>query len=344
MVKRICIRLWLVLGAVVWISCGSSDSVKAAKVKVGLVVDVPGIEDQTFNGAAWNGMQTAISRLGVSGSYLVAGQPDDYGKLIETFIKASTDLIITVGFNMGDATAAKAGVHPENKFAIVDLAYDPPLSNVLGLTFATDQAAFLAGYLAAGITRTGKVGTFGGMQIPPVTLFMDGFALGVKQYNQRHQTNVQTIGWDPITQTGLFTGDFVNVDGGRAMGRKLIDLGVDIILPVAGAVGPGAAEVVLESRRVYIIGVDLDWNLVFPEYAEIVLTSVLKDIDVAVFRAIVQVTDGTFAGGTYLGTLANNGVDLAPFHYLDSLVPSDLKLELDVVRAGIIAETIKTRP
>ncbi|MBF0525360.1 MAG: BMP family ABC transporter substrate-binding protein [Deltaproteobacteria bacterium] len=340
MAKKICILLWLVLGTLVWISCSSD---KAA-TKVGLVVDEAGISDGTFNSAAWTGVQNAVSRLGVSGSYLVSGQPDDYAKNIEAFVKTGTGLIITVGFNMGEATAAEAGLHPENKFAIVDLADDPPRSNVLGLTFAADQAAFLAGYLAAGITRTGKVGTFGGMQLPSVTLFMDGFALGVKQYNMRHQTSVQTIGWDPYTQTGLFTGDFVNVDEGRAMGGKLIDLGVDIILPVAGAVGTGAADAALESRRVYIIGTDLDWTLVYPEYAEIVLSSVLKDIDVAVYRAIEQVTNGAFTGGTYLGTLDNDGVDLAPFHNLDSLVPSDLKLELDVVRAGIIAGTIKTRP
>ncbi|MBF0552567.1 MAG: BMP family ABC transporter substrate-binding protein [Deltaproteobacteria bacterium] len=344
MLKKVCILLWLVFGALAWISCGGSDSDKAAKTKVGLAVDEAGIQDQTFNEVAWTGVQNAVSRLGVSGTYLVAGQPADYANEIETFIKKGTDLIITVGFNMGDATAVEAGIHPENKFAIVDQAYDPPLKNVLGLTFAADQAAFLAGYLAAGITRTGKVGTFGGMQLPSVTVFMDGFALGVKLYNQRHHTSVQTIGWDPDTQTGLFTGDFVNVEGGRVMGRKLIDLGVDIIMPVAGAVGPGAAEVALETHRVYIVGVDLDWTLVFPEYAEIVLSSVLKDIDVAVYRAIEQVTTGAFVGGTYLGTLANDGVDLAPFHQLDALVPRDLKLELDVVRAGIIAGTIKTRP
>ncbi len=308
------------------------------------VTDTGGIDDKSFNATAWKGVTDAMEQLGVQGQYLESQQQTDYEKNINAFIEQGCDLIVTVGFLLGDATKAAAEANPDVMFSIVDFAYDPTIPNVLGQVFNTDEAAFLAGYVAAGVTQTGKVGTFGGIQIPPVTVFMDGFALGVRYYNEQHGTNVEVLGWDPETQTGLFTGNFESTDDGRRMGESLLDEGADIIMPVAGPVGLGTAAVVMERGNAYIIGVDNDWAIVNSQYAPIVLTSVMKNMDVTTLAAIQSIIDGTFAGGVTVGTLANGGVGLAPFHELDSMVPDSLKAELEQVRAAIIAGTIVTHP
>ncbi len=308
------------------------------------VTDVGGIDDRSFNATAWKGVQDAMADFGIEGKFLESQQQTDYEKNINAFIEEGCDIIITVGFLLGDATKAAAEANPDQKFAIVDFAYDPALPNVLGLVFSTDQAAFLAGYVAAGVTQTGKVGTFGGIQIPPVTVFMDGFALGVRYYNEQHGTNVEVLGWDPETQTGLFAGNFESTDDGRRLGEALMDEGADIILPVAGPVGLGTAAAAQERGNAYIIGVDTDWTVSSPEYADITLTSIMKNMDVAVYNAIQQVLEGTFQGGVFVGTLENNGVGIAPFHELDSMVSDDLKAQLEEVRQGIINGEIQTLP
>jgi len=315
-----------------------------AAIKVGQVTDTGGIDDKSFNATAWKGVQDAMEQLGVEGKYLESQQQTDYEKNINAFLEEKCDLIITVGFLLADATKAAAEANPDQKFAIVDYAYDPALPNVLGLVFNTDEAAALAGYLAAGVTKTGKVGTFGGMQIPTVTIFMDGFYYGVQYYNQKHNTNVQVLGWDPATQKGLFAGNFESLDDGRRLAESLMAEGADIIMPVAGPVGLGAAAAAKEAGNTYIIGVDTDWYVSANEYADVTLTSVVKEMDLAVFNAIKQVVDGTFKGGIYVGTLENSGVDIAPFHNLESMVPDELKQELEQVRQDVISGIVPASP
>ncbi len=293
------------------------------------VTDTGGIDDKSFNATAWKGVTDAQAQLGVEGKYLESQQQTDYEKNINAFIEEKCDIIVTVGFLLGDATKAAAEANPDTKFSIVDYAYDPTIPNVLGQVFSTDQAGFLAGYVAAGVSKTGKIGTFGGIQIPPVTVFMDGFALGAKAYNEKHGTKVEVLGWDPFTQTGLFTGNFESTDDGRTMGETLMDEGADIIMPVAGPVGLGTAAAAKERGNVYIVGVDNDWYLTAPDYADIILTSVLKNMDITTMAAIKSAMDGTFAGGVTVGTLENGGVGLAPFHDLESMVPAELVAELD---------------
>jgi basic membrane protein A len=316
----------------------------AAKVKACQVTDTGGIDDKSFNATAYKGVTDAVAQLGIEGKYLESQQQTDYEKNINAFVDEGCNLIVTVGFLLGDATSAAAVANPDQKFSIVDFAYDPTLPNVLGQVFATNDAAFLAGYVAAGVTQTGKIGTFGGIPIPPVTDFMDGYALGAAYYNSKHGTNVEVLGWDPATQTGLFTGNFESTDDGRAMGETLMDEGADIIMPVAGPVGLGTAAAVQERGGGYIVGVDTDWTVTAPDYAAITLTSVLKNMDVTTFNAIQSVIDGTFAGGVTVGTLENGGVGLAEFHGLDSMVSAELKAEVEQVRADIIAGTIKSKP
>ena len=297
--------------------------------KVGMVTDIGGIDDQTFNTTSWKGVEDAISELGVEGRYLESQQQTDYARNITEFLQQDYNLIITVGYLLGDDTASFAQENPDVDFAIVDYAYDPAIDNVLGLTFATDQAAFLAGYVAAGVTKTGKVATFGGMEIPTVTIFMTGFADGVAYYNQVHGTSVEVLGTD------YYVGNFESTDDGRRAGESLMDEGADIIMPVAGPVGLGTAAAVQE-RGGMLIGVDADMVNSAPEYADVILTSVMKNMDVAVFNAIKDAQEGTFSGGTYVGTLENSGVGLAPYHDLAAEVPQALQDEVAALQQDLI--------
>jgi basic membrane protein A len=302
--------------------------------KVCQVTDVGGIDDKSFNATAWKGVEDAMDAYGVDGTYLESQQQTDYEVNINAFLEEGCDLIITVGFLLGDATEAAAQANPDQKFAIVDYAYDPGYDNVVGMVFAIDQAGFLAGYIAAGATQTGKVGTFGGINIPPVTQFMDGFWYGVQYYNEENGTSVEVLVWDPATQEGLFTGNFESADDGRAFGESLLDEGADVIMPVAGPVGLGTAAAVQERGNAWIVGVDNNWAISNPDFADIVLTSVLKNMDQGVLEITGQVIDGTYTGGLWVGTLENGGVGVVDVAGVD----------LSALIAGIIAGDIQTAP
>jgi basic membrane protein A len=347
MQKKIFFALSLILVASMALTaCGGAAATEAPApaIKACQVTDTGGIDDRSFNATAWKGVQDAIDQLGIDGTYLESQEQADYEKNIQAFLQANCDIIITVGFLLGDATQAAAEANPNEKFSIVDFAYDPTIPNVVGQVFNTDEAAFLAGYLAAGMSKSGVVGTFGGLQIPTVTIFMDGFAYGVDYYNQQKGTSVEVKGWDPASQTGLFAGNFESTDDGRRLGESLMDEGADIIMPVAGPVGLGTAAAAQERGSVMVIGVDADWVLTNPDYEAITLTSVMKNMDVTTLNVIKSAMDGTFKGGVTVGTLDNGGVGLAPFHDFDSQVPQALKDELDTVRQGIIAGRIRTYP
>ena len=309
-----------------------------AKIKVCQITDTGGIDDKSFNATAWKGITDAQAQLGIEGKYLESKEVADYEKNLNAFIEEKCDLIVTVGFLIGDATKAAAEANPDIKFSIVDYNYDPAIANVTGQIFNTDEAAFLAGYLAAGVTKTGKVGTFGGLPIPTVTIFMDGFYKGVAKYNEVKGTDVKVLGWDPATpDSGLFSMSFDDQQKGNELAKSLMDEGADIIMPVAGPVGLGAAAAIKERGNAYLIGVDSDWFLTSPEYADITLTSVMKLMDATTLQVVKSVIDGTFKGGDVVGTLANNGVAIAPFHDLASLVPAELAAEVEALKAEIIA-------
>jgi basic membrane protein A and related proteins len=317
-------------------------SALAAEFKSCQVTDTGGIDDKSFNETAWRGAKNAERELGVTAKFLESQAETDYQPNISAFLGEGCDIIITVGFLLGDATEAAAKANPDRLFSIVDFAYDPPLPNVLGQVFATDQAAFLAGYLAAGMTQSGVVGTFGGINIPPVTIFMDGFVWGVEHYNSKKGTNVRVLGWNPESREGLFTNNFESLDDGRTFAQNLFDEGADIVLPVAGPVGLGSAALAdeLGTRRLKIIGVDADQFLTDPEKRHVYLTSILKRMDSTVLAAIRQAKEGTFKGGLLVGTLENGGVDMAPLHEFEAAVSDELKRELDAVRRGIIDGSI----
>jgi basic membrane protein A len=313
-----------------------------------MVTDTGGIDDRSFNASAWAGMQAAASaNSNVTVKYLQSTTQADYVPNINTFIAQKCGIIVTVGFLMGDATQAAAKAHPSQKFAIVDFAYTPPLPNVDALLFDTAQDGFLGGYLAAGMTKTGKVATFGGQKLPTVTIYMDGFWDGVQYYNQKHGKNVQVLGWNEKTQNGSFTGDFTNQTKGQTLTQTFISEGADIIFPVAGNVGLGAAKAVQQadaaagSQKVNMMWVDVDGCVSAAQYCKYFITSVQKGIVTAVKNAVLGAAGGTLKGGNYIGTLANGGVALAPFHDFDSKVPAALKSELQQISTDIQNGSIK---
>lgn len=312
------------------------------------VTDVGGIDDSSFNATAWKGVTDAINDFGIEGSFVESQQQTDYETHLAGYIDEDCDLIIAVGFLMDGATQASANANPDQIYAIVDVDFfdfeafeDITLDNVKELTYRTDQAAFLAGYVAASVTQTGVVGTFGGIGFGSVTIFMDGFAYGVDYYNDQNGTDVQVLGWDPATQEGLFTGNFESTDDGRAMGETLMDEGADVILPVAGPVGLGTAAAVQEAGNAWIIGVDADFTLTAPQFADVTLTSVMKNMDASLYDVINDLLNDAFVGGLYVGTLENGGVGLPG--YAD-VVSAETIAELEALVAGIIAGDVQTRP
>jgi len=314
--------------------------VEAKVFKSGQVTDVGGINDASFNELAWKGMEDAELDFGVEVNFLESQQQTDYDKNINEFLQQDYDLIVTVGFLLGDATQAAAEANPDRNFAIIDVNY-LPAPNIYQSYFATDEAAFLAGYLAAGTTKTGKVGTFGGVNIPPVFIFMVGFEKGVDYYNQQHGTNVEVLGWSSEAGDGLFTGNFDSLDDGRSFAENLFDEGADIVMPVAGPVGLGTAKAAQE-RGMLMIGVDSDWYNSAPETKEVYLTSVLKRVDLVGYRATEAVVNGTFKGGVYDFTLENGGVQLADYHDNAGLVSAELQAELDQLQQDIISGKVST--
>lgn len=314
----------------------------AAKVvKAGQVTDVGGVNDRSFNQLAWEGMQNAELDFGAEVNVLESQQQTDYDKNINEFIQQGYDLIVTVGFLLGDATQAAATANPDTKFAIIDVDYLPPMPNLVQSTFATDEASFLAGYLAAGTTKTGKVGTFGGINIPAVVIFMVGFEKGVDYYNEVHGTNVEVLGWNTEAGDGLFTGNFDSLDDGRTFAENLFDEGADIVMPVAGPVGAGTAAAA-KDRGMMMIGVDQDWYNSAPDFKEVYLTSVLKQVDLVGYDTIKAIVNDTFEGGVMKFTLSNGGVGLADYHDQAGKVTPELQAELDQIKQDIIDGKIST--
>lgn len=304
------------------------------------VTDTGGIDDKSFNQTAFKGITDAVDAgfAAPESDFLESQAETDYGPNIQSWLDEGCDLIITVGFLLGDATAEAAAANPDQAFEIIDFAYDPEIPNVRGAVFGTTDAAFLAGYLAAGVSQTGVVATYGGIQIPcGVTCFMDGFVYGVRYYNQENGTDVQVLGWNPEDQTGTFTGDFENADNGRNVSQSFVDEGADVILPVAGPVGVGTAALAQELGDVWVIGVDADWFETLPEYSDVILTSVLKGLDVAVFETIKDVAEGDFEGGTRLFTIAEDGVGLGA---INEAVDAELAAEIETIREGLVDGSI----
>jgi basic membrane protein A len=336
-------------------SASSTSAATTGKFLGCMVTDTGGIDDRSFNASSWQGMQEAASAdSNIKVTYLQSTTQSDYIPNINTFLSQKCGIIVTVGFLMGSATETAAKAHPNQDFAIVDCSYASECltgtkeSNIDQLVFNTVQDGFLGGYLAAGMTKTGKVATFGGEDFGTVTIYMDGFWDGVQYYNSKHGTHVQVLGWNEKTQKGSFTGDFTNQTKGQTLTQTFISEGADIIFPVAGNVGLGAAKAVQDadnaagSQKVNMFWVDTDGCTSAPQYCKYFITSVEKGIQTAVKNAVLSAANSSFKGGTYVGTLANGGAVLAPFHDFASKVPAALQAELVQIGKGIADGSIAT--
>lgn len=311
-------------------------SAPAIDYKACMVSDSGGFDDKSFNQAGFEGLTAVSNDLGVEINTAESADGADYEGNINAMVADGCDLIITVGFLLGDATAAAAAANPDTDFAIIDFAFDPPIDNVKGLVFDTDEAAFLAGYAAAGSTQTGTVATFGGVNIPPVTIFMNGFLAGVNYFNETTGGDVKLLGWDGTD--GSFTEDFEDLTKGQTLAQGFIDQGADIIMPVAGPVGLGAAAAAQEAGEVWIVGVDSDWTQTATGYEDIILTSVMKNMGAAVYDVVETAATGDgFSNELYIGTLENGGVGLGPSA---AAVPAEVLAQLEELKAGIIDGSI----
>ena len=308
--------------------------------KACMVTDTGGIDDRSFNASSWAGLQQAKAELGVDVKYITSKTENDYVPNLNSLVSDKCGLIIAVGGLMADATKAAAAQHKDQKFAIVDAPSVEP--NIQGIEFNTAEAGFLGGYLAAGYSKTGKVGTFGAADIPPVTVFMDGYWEGVQYYNQTKGKNVQVLGWNEPKADGSITGKFDAPADGERTANDLIAQGADVIMPVAGQTGLGAASAVQKSNgKAVAIWVDQDGYESASQYKSVFLSTVSKDIKGEVFKAVKAASGGQFSTKATIGTLANNGVSLSPFHDFETKVSPELKAELETVKADIIGGKIK---
>ncbi|MBY8871525.1 BMP family ABC transporter substrate-binding protein [Micromonospora sp. PLK6-60] len=335
----------LVLGAA---ACGeapkddNAGSTGGKKYNACMVTDVGGIDDKSFNTSAWAGLKEAEKANGdITTKYVASKAEADYEVNLNGYVNQKCDFILAVGGLMEGATKKAAETHKDQQFGIVDA--NPGVDNIYPMQFDTAQAAFQAGYLAAGMSKTGKVGTYGGLPIPPVTIFMDGFADGVAYYNEAKGKNVQVLGWNKDTQKGSFTNDFGKQDEGKKVSDTLVAQGADIIMPVAGGAGLGTTAAAQASNGKYsVIWVDAD-GCEATQNCPVMLTTVVKNIKDAVKEAVLKAAGGEKleAKPGFVGDLANNGVSIAPYHEFDSKVPAELKAEVEKIKADIAAGTIK---
>jgi basic membrane protein A len=309
-------------------------------IKACFVTDLAGVDDNSFNESGWVGVQQAMEAGFATSDSFVLESDDrtDYQPNIDQFLAADCEHIVTSGFELGEATQLNAEANPDIFWTIIDFPFDPDIPNVRELVYQTDEAAFMAGYLAAGMTQTGILGTYGGLNLPTVSIFMDGFTRGAQYYNEQKGTAVEVRGWDVEAQDGLFTGSFTDMGLARTTCESLLDEGADIILPVGGAINLPCGDAITD-RGVdgALIGVDADaFDAMPPEYQDLWLTTVEKGITIQVLRSIQDHAEGDWTPGGSLGNLANDAVGLSDFHSWEDRVPDELRAEIEELKQAIL--------
>src|ERR1700691_2218820 len=333
-------------------SASSTAAAPGAKLLGCMVTDTGGINDKSFNQSAWQGMQeAAAANPNITVKYLQSTTQSDYVPNINTFLGEKCGIIVTVGFLMADATEAAAKANPKQDFAIVDCSYASEWltgakeTNIDQLVFDTVEDGFLGGYLAAGMTKSHVVATYGGENFGTVTIYEDGFWDGVQYYNTQQHTSVKVLGWNEQTQKGDFVGNFTNVGAGQTLTNTFIGEGADVIFPVAGGVGLGTAKAVqtadTSGKSVSMEWVDTDSCISAAPACQHTLSSVTTGITAAVKTAVLAAANGSFHGGTYIGTLANGGAVLSPYHDFSSTVPASVQAEINTLKQDIISGKIK---
>jgi len=308
------------------------------EIKAAMVTDVGGLGDKSFNDLSYAGLQRAESELGVEIQVLESKEPTDYESNINQLASAGFNPIFAVGFLMTDTVTKVAPQFADVTFGGIDIFFDPASDNVIGLNFKEQEAAYLAGVMAAQMTTLTDLdprindqkvlGFVGGMEIPAVQRFEAGFVAGAKSV-------------DPAIEVkSVYTGSFTDQQKGIESGKALIEQGADIIFAAAGATGNGTATACKDNDALFI-GVDADQYETLDGIGDTILTSAVKRVDNAVFLTVQEAVDGTIKGGeNKVFGLAEEGVGLAPFHDWDAKVPADVKAAIDKAQADIVAGTI----
>lgn len=285
--------------------------------KIGLITDVGGVNDGSFNQSAWEGLEKAGEELGVEVNYLESATDADYQPNMETFVDEDYDLIISVGYMLADATRGAAEANPDTKFAIIDDS-SIDLPNVTSLMFKAEQASYLVGYVAGLTTKTNNIGFVVGMTNETMNQFGYGYCAGAIDANP------------DITVQQFNANSFADSATGKTMANTAITNGADIVFQAAGATGLGVIEACQEAG-VYAIGVDSDQSSIAPKT---VLTSAMKRVDNAVYDAVQELIDDKLEGGVQTFDLAAGGVDIAPSQ---DLISDDVIKAVDEVKEKIIS-------
>ncbi|GGC48231.1 MULTISPECIES: BMP family lipoprotein [Brevibacterium] len=326
--------------ALVLSACGSGGE-SGSDYMACMVSDSGGWDDQSFNQSGREGMENAKKNLGIEEKLAESQGDADFKPNVDNMVQQGCNLTFGVGFLLEDTIQEAAEANPDLNFALIDSTFSDAdgkpvtIDNAKAVVFNTAEAAYLAGYVAAATSKSGKVGTFGGIQIPSVTIFMDGFADGVDKFNKDNKKDVKLLGWNKKKQDGSFSGDFENQGQGQELTKQLISQGADVIMPVAGPVGLGAAAAAKEAGDVNLVWVDSD-GYESTEYGDIILTSVVKQISQAVEDTIKEGSEDKFSNEPYVGTLENEGVGLAPYHDFEDKVPEDVKKKVEDLKKQIV--------
>lgn len=304
------------------------------KQKVCVALDTGGINDKSFNQTSYAGALAAKAKGYASTvEYAPAKSNADYAPNLKKFVDKKCTLIIGVGFLVADAIIASAAANPGVKYAIVD--YGSGAANVKGITFKTNENSFLMGYLAAAMSKTGKVATYGGIAIPTVTIFMDGYAKGVEYYNDVKSKSVQVLGWNPATKTGTFLGSFEDTTKALATSLAFEQQGADVIFPVAGGLQVTTAANSLKSKKSNVIWVDSAVMGTGAKYASVTPVSALKGLNQGVLATVKEAFDGKFTNRQYVGTLKNKGVGYVITPAWRKKIPASLLKEVRDLRTDI---------
>jgi basic membrane protein A len=322
----------MVLAAIVLPACGAPAA--AAPCKAGLVTDVGKINDGTFNQYAYTGLQKAEKDLGIGVKYIETVAQADYSKNIQSLVEQKCEVIVAVGFMMGDAIKEASGKYPDTKFAIVDFAYEPAIANVRGLVFAEDEAGYMAGALAASMTKSGTIAAVGGMEIPPVQKFLKGYEAGAKSVNA--DVAVKTV----------YIDSFIDRARGAEAAKSFMSEGADVIFGAGGQTGSGGIQAAAEAGA-YVIGVDQDEYVTTFQNggapgSDKIISSAMKRVDQAVFLTIKDVVDGKFTNGVSVYNAANGGIGLASFNKADGAIPAEVKAKMEEILKGLSDGSITT--
>ena len=333
--KLLTIVVLLLVASLVLPACGkrAPDCSKPDVFCVGLVTDVGKVDDKSFNQSTWEGVKQAEKDLGAIVQYIETTDAKDYDKNIATYADAKYDVIVTVGFNLGEATSKNADKYPAVKFIGVDQYQAPGTEkpNLAGLLFPEDNAGFLVGALAAMMTKSKKIGSVCGTDaVAPVWRFGEGYKAGAAYVDPTVEVTVvyhNDVGFDKT---------FTDPEWGKTTAVSMIDKGVDVIFGAGGKTGNGALMGAAE-KGVYAIGVDTDQYYTVPEAQKKMLSSAMKLLTPGTLELIKLAKEGKFPSGNYMGKAG-----YAPYHDLDSQVPQTVKEKMKEIEAGLLNGTIKT--